>query len=58
MKYAVNLVKVSTYAKENNISVQTVYNWMKEGRVNGNTIDGVKFVILDDNEQCNENTND
>lgn len=58
MKYAVNLVKVSTYAKEKDISVQTVYNWMKEGRVTGITIDGVKFVILDNDEQRNENSND
>lgn len=48
MKYAVNLVKVSTYAKENNISVQTVYNWVKEGKLKSVVIDGVKFIEVDE----------
>jgi len=39
------LKKVSTYAKEKNISVQQVYNWVKYGKCDCEIIDGVYFVV-------------
>ena len=38
------LKRVSTYAKEKNISVQTVYNQINNGTLKSVKIDGVTFV--------------
>lgn len=38
------LVKVSTYAKENGVDRQTVYLWIREGKIKTVDIDGVKFI--------------
>lgn len=40
------LKRVSTYAKEKNISVQTVYNQINSGILNSVKIDGVTFVEI------------
>lgn len=45
-----NLVKVSTYARAKGVSVQSVYSWIKEGRVESVDIDGVAFVVCNDYE--------
>lgn len=42
------LIKVSTYAKEKGISVQTVYDKIKSGKLECKKIDGVTFVKVDD----------
>lgn len=39
------LVKVSTYAKEKGVSVQQVYNWIKDKKEKVRSIDGVKFIV-------------
>lgn len=38
------LKKISTYAREKNVTVQTVYNWITNGKVKFVEIDGVKFI--------------
>lgn len=38
------LLKVSTYAKIKNVSVQTVYEWIKNGKIESVKIDSVVFV--------------
>lgn len=51
------LVKVSTYAREyvdpktgkQGISPLTVYNWIESGKLKSKVIDGVTFVILENN---------
>lgn len=40
------LIKVSTYAKEKNISVQWVYKLIEKGELKLVEIDGVKFIEL------------
>lgn len=44
-----NLIKVSTYAKMKNVSVQTVYKWAKSGKIKTAEIDGVLFIVEDKN---------
>ena len=39
-----NLKKISTFAKEQDVSVQTVYNWIKKGELQCVSIDNVKFI--------------
>lgn len=46
MKKDYELVKVSTCAKMKNISVQTVYDWIKNGKIESVKIDNVCFVKL------------
>lgn len=41
------LVKISTYAKSNNVSATSVYNWIKSGDVCVEVIDGVKFINVE-----------
>ena len=41
-----DLVKVSTYARMHNISVQTVYNKIQEGKLESVKIDGVVFIKI------------
>lgn len=41
-----NLLKVSTYAKQEGVSLTTVTNWGKQGKIKTVIIDGVKFVIV------------
>lgn len=38
------LVTVSNYAKEQKVERQTVYNWIKSGRIKSVNIDGVAFI--------------
>ena len=40
-----NLLKVSTYARMMDLSVQSVYNQIKDGKIPYMVIDGVTFVI-------------
>lgn len=42
------LMKVSSFAKAKNTSVQSVYNWINAGVINSVSIDGVAFVIMDE----------
>lgn len=44
------LVKVSTYARQQNVSVQTIYNKIEKGELKCVIIDGVKFIKIEDNE--------
>lgn len=46
-KIKTELKRVSTYAKEKNISVQTVYNQINSGILNSVKIDGVTFVEIE-----------
>lgn len=41
------LKRVSTYAREQNISAQTVYNQIKSGALESVKIDGVTFVEIE-----------
>lgn len=41
-----NLLKVSTYAKQEGVSLTTVTNWGKQGKIKTVIIDGVKFVVV------------
>ena len=41
-----NLVRISTYARTNNKSVQWVYSLIKSGKVKFVIVDGVKFIVL------------
>lgn len=41
------LKRVSTYAREQNISAQTVYNQINNGTLKGVKIDGVTFVEIE-----------
>lgn len=45
-KIKTELKRVSTYAKEKNISVQTVYNQINSGILKSVKIDGVTFVEI------------
>jgi hypothetical protein len=38
------LIRVSTYAKQENISVQTVYDRIKDGKLKAIIIDGIKYI--------------
>jgi hypothetical protein len=38
------LIRVSTYAKKENISVQTVYDRIKDKKLDCVIIDGIKYV--------------
>lgn len=38
------LIRVSTYAKQEDISVQTVYDRIKDGKLKAIIIDGIKYV--------------
>ena len=40
--------KVSTYAREKGVSTQAVYAWIREGKVESEKIDGVTFIIVND----------
>ena len=40
------LVRISTYARSHNRSVQWVYSLIKSGKVKYEIVDGVKFIIL------------
>ena len=44
-----SLKRPAKYAKEVNVSAKSVYQWMKQGRVESINIDGVLFVIDRDN---------
>lgn len=38
------LIRISTYARQQNVSVQTIYNRIERGELECVIIDGVKFV--------------
>ena len=38
------LIRVSTYAKQEDISVQTVYDRIKDGKLKAIIIDGIKYI--------------
>ena len=38
-------IKISTYAKQKNVSTTAVYKWIKQGKVKVKIIDGVKFIV-------------
>lgn len=38
------LIRVSTYAKQENISVQTVYDRIKDGKLKAIIIDCIKYI--------------
>jgi hypothetical protein len=40
------LMTIRRYAQMLDVSVQAVYNWAKDGKINIREIDGVKFVQL------------
>ena len=40
-------LKVSTYATLKGVSTTTVYDWIEKGKVKLEVIDGVKFIIVD-----------
>jgi hypothetical protein len=42
-----NLITVRNYAKIKNVTTQHIYSLMKSGKVKSHSIDGVKFVILE-----------
>lgn len=42
------LIRVSTYAKQEDISVQTVYDRIKDGKLKAIVIDGIKYINSDD----------
>ena len=44
-----NLIKVSTYARQEGISVPAVYKRINAGSVECVEIDGVKFINVNDN---------
>lgn len=44
-----NLIKVSTYARKEGISVPAVYKRIKAGSVECVEIDGVKFIKVNNN---------
>lgn len=40
------LKTIRNFAKEKDITVQQIYNWIKDEKVKHTTIDGVKFIII------------
>lgn len=44
-----NLIKVSTYARKEGISVPAVYKRINTGKIECAEIDGVKFIKVNDN---------
>lgn len=44
--YLNRLVKMSTYAKRENVSVTEATRRLKAGKIEGPKIDGVQFVLL------------
>lgn len=41
------LKKVSTYAREKHKAPITIYRWIREGRLKGELIDGVQYVVVE-----------
>lgn len=42
------LKRVSTYARERGISVQTVYKQIEQGKIKSEKIDGVCFIVKEE----------
>lgn len=40
--------RVSTYARENGISVQTVYKQIEQGKIKSKKIDGMCFIVKEE----------
>lgn len=45
-----NLVTIRTYASMYNVTSACVYKWEKQNKIKTTQIDGVKFVVLTDEE--------
>jgi len=45
-----NVQTVKNYAYDKRVTVPTVYNHIKAGKLKGIEIDGVKFVVLEEKE--------
>lgn len=45
-KIAKHLAKISTYARKESVSIATVNNRIKDGKIESVKIDGVAFVIV------------
>ena len=41
-------IRVSTYATQEGVSVQTIYKWIEQGKVKSVKIDDVIFIEIDD----------
>jgi predicted site-specific integrase-resolvase len=39
-------IRPSKFAKEQNVTRQTIYNWIKSGKIKSKEIDGYIFVII------------
>lgn len=48
-KLEASLVKISTYARDKNVSYETVRKWINSGKVESKVIDGVIFVVNNNN---------
>lgn len=44
-----NLIKVSSYARERKLSLSHIYRLIKQGQIKTVTIDGMIFIVKDDN---------
>lgn len=44
-----NLVRISTYAKQKNVSTVAVYKWIKQGKVQARQVDGMWFIVSEQN---------
>ena len=44
------IIRVSTYARENNVSTMCVYKRLAKGKLKGVIRDGMKFVEVEDKE--------
>jgi hypothetical protein len=40
------LKTVRSFAYDKNLTVQQIYNWIKDGKVECTEIDGVKFIVV------------
>jgi len=45
-----NVQTVKNYAYDKRVTVPTIYRHIKEGKLKGVEIDGVKFVVLEEKE--------
>jgi len=40
------LITVRNFAKKKNLTVQQIYNWIRDEKVKHTSIDGIKFIVL------------
>ena len=48
-----NLITVRNYALQKNVTTQHIYALIKQGKVKTESIDGVKFVVLEKTKEQN-----